>query len=103
MKSKKLIQFTEQFNNITLLKMFEEKVIKKETNEEDYIIFDIEVRGSFLVADHVALTKKEEKSKFIATKRVKIDTDFSMDENLNELYSECIQGIIDSDFYTLAE
>ena len=107
MNSKKLVDFKQRFESELQesgkLPLFEMEVINSETKEKDYIIFDIEIRGSFFVAEHEALTRKEEKSKKIAFKRIKIDTDFSLDQNLQELYSECIQGIIDSDFYTLAE
>ena len=91
----------EEFNQITLMRLFEIPVINKETNEEDYIIFDIELHKNTLVAQHVALTKKEEKSKKIAYKKVVLDSCFSLDEHLQELYDICIDAILYSDFYNL--
>ena len=102
MKSKKLIEFEKEWDAITLMKLFEEKVIDKRTGEEDYIIFDISIQGRSFVAQHVGLTAKQERSKFIATTKIVIDPDFSLDENLQELYSACIDAILYSDFYELS-
>ena len=98
-----MIQFEKEFNSITKILCFEIPVLNKTSKEEDYITFDISIRKTFLVAEHVALTAKEEKSKFVATKKVKIDTDFSVDENLSELYDECYAVILDSEFYEINE
>lgn len=103
MKSKKLIQFENEWDNVTLLKMFEIPVIDKRTNEQDYIIFDIFINGRSFVAQHIGLTAKQEKSKFIASTKITIDTDFSLDANLQELYSACIDAILYSDFFELTE
>ena len=103
MKSKKLIQFENDFNSITLMKIFEIPVIDKRTNEQEYIIFDIFVNNSFLVAQHESLTNRQAKSKKIAHCKIKIDPGFSIDENLQELYSECINAICESDFFELSE
>lgn len=103
MKSKKLIRFEKEFNAIDKILCFEIPVLNKASKEEDYITFAISIRKTFLVAEHVALTAKEEKSKFVATKKVKIDTDFSVDENLSELYDECYAAILDSEFYEINE
>lgn len=101
MKSKKLVQFENSFNAIELDKIFEIEVIDKRTNEKDYIICDIEIQGTKLVAQRIGVTLKEEKSKFIATTKIVIDPDFSVDENLQELYSAIISDIIDSEFFEL--
>ena len=96
-----LRQIKQDWQNITLLPIFEVEVINKETKEQDYIIFDIELVKNTFVAKHIALTKKEERSKKIAYKKQVIDSYFSLDSNLQELYEECINAILDSDFYTL--
>lgn len=101
MKSKKLIEFEKEWDAVTKIKIFEEKVIDKRTGEEDWIIFDISIQGRSFVAQHIGLTAKQEKSKFVATTKIVIDPDFSLDENLQELYSACIDAIIYSDFYEL--
>jgi len=103
MKSKKLIQFKNDFDAIDKMRIFEIEVINRATQEQDFIIFDIEVEGTKLIAQHVALTKKQENSKKIAFVSVRIDPDFSMDQNLEELYSACIDAILGSDFYELSE
>lgn len=103
MKSKKMIQFENDFNAIELDKIFEEEVIDKRTGETDYIIFDIFIRGNSFVAQHVGLSAKQDKSNKIAFVSVKIDPDFSIDQNLEELHSACIDAICDSEYYTLPE
>ena len=101
MKSKKLIQFEQDFEAIDRMKIFEEEVTDKRTGEKDYIIFDIMIQGQKLVAQHVGFSAKQEKSKKIAFCSVKIDTDYSVDENLQELHEECMNAIIDSEYYRL--
>lgn len=75
-----------------LLPIFEIEVIDNRTKETDIIIFDVFVKNSFFIARYVGLTA-----------RAKIDPDFSIDENLQELYDACIYAIIKSDFYELPE
>ena len=105
MISKKLKEFKQRFESDLQkngkMSVFEIEVIDKRTKETDYIIFDVFVLNSFFIAQHVSLTAREERSKKIAFKRTKIDADFSIDENLQELYSVCIDAIIDSEFYEL--
>ena len=95
--------FLNQWNEVTLLKLFEIPVTDKRTNESDYIIFDIEIEDNKFIAQHVALNQKESDSKFVATIAIDLDYDFSIDRNLEELYDACITEIIDSEFYKLAE
>lgn len=97
----RLKQLREEWNASTLMKIFEIEVIDKRTNEKDYIIFDIEIEGNKFKATHIPLTEAEETSNKIAFKTVNIDSDFSLDENLQELFEECTTAIMDSDFYTL--
>lgn len=103
MKSKKQLRFEKEWNEITLLKMFEIEVLNKSTNETDWIVFDIELHGITFYASHVSLTKQQEKSKKIAYVKHVCDIDFSIDKNLESLYEACVCDIMDSDFYDLAE
>ena len=95
----------DQFNSITKMKVFEIEVKDVRTNEDEYILFNIEIDAekNILKASHIALTIDEEKSKFIAVKSIDLDETFSMDEHLQELYSACIDAIISSDFYKLVD
>ena len=93
--------FINEWNNITLLKMFEIETIDKRTNDKEYVIFDIFLDGNKFVAYHVATTKREAKSKKIAYVQIKIDFNYSIDSNLEELYSACSDKIIYSDFFEL--
>jgi hypothetical protein len=100
---KTLKEFRKEWEEITLMKLFEIPVKNKRTNEADYIIFDISIIGWSFVAQHEALTTKQENNKKIAFVSVSIDKDFSIDEHLQALYSECINAIIDSEFFELTE
>jgi len=103
MKSKKLVKFQNDWDNVTKFKMVELQVIDKRTNERDWIIFDIELHGRTFVAYHVALNDRDDKSKKVACKRFVCDIDFSIDENLEALYDGCICAILDSEYYSLID
>jgi hypothetical protein len=96
-------QFDAMVENNGIFPLFEIAVIDKRTNEKEYIIFDIFITQRSLVAQHEATTTKEAKSKKIAFCKVTADKDFSIDRNLEELYSACIDKITASDFFELAE
>jgi len=93
----------EQFNSMNELPIFEIEVINKETSETDYIIFNIETdkqHNTFNVY-HIPLTKEEQHSKHIPNTILNIDDDVTLDTHLEQLYEDCINDIINSDFYTL--
>ena len=98
---KTLKEFTEEFNAITLMKIFEIEVIRKDNGEKDWIIFDVSIDDEVMVANHEPLTEQQSKSKKIAFEQVEIDTMFGIDTHLQELYDACIIAIIDSDFFEL--
>lgn len=100
---KKLDKITAEWNECNLIKVFEIPVIDKRTNEREYIVFDISIVKTKFVAQHEGLTERECKSKKIAFKSITIDPDFSLDENLQKLYDECINAILQSDFFELSE
>lgn len=90
-----------KFEAINNLKIFEIDVFNKRTQQLDYIIFEIFATEFELIAQHEGLTQQECESEKIAYKAVNIDEDFTIDENLQELYDECIQAIIDSEYFEL--
>jgi len=96
---KTIQELKNEFNAITLIRVFEIKVMDTRTNEEDYILFDISIDGDELRAEHIGLTKKEEENEKIAFKSLPLDDCFTLDEHLQELQSECIEAICNSDFY----
>lgn len=100
---KTLQKFTEEFNQIQLIKVFEFKVINRKTNQEDWIVFDIEIDDDRLQGWRVGLTEEEENSNKIAVTEIEIDTDFSIDQNLSELYCACLMDVIDSTLYEYVE
>ena len=97
------LTIAEQWNLVGKIKVFEVEVLDKRTNENDFIIFGISIGKNKFRAEHVAFNEVEEQSKFIAFCETDIDTDFSLDENLQTLYSECIDAICCSDFYELID
>jgi len=86
-----------------LIKCFEIPVIDKRTGDNDHVIFDIEIHGKQFFASHISLNSAEEKSEMIAYCRTDIDPDFSLDENLAELYDECQTAILESEWFELNE
>ena len=92
-----------EFDSLKLERIFEVQVVKKSTGEIDYIIFEIEIVGDEFRAYHEPLTTEQSDSEKIAFCSVEIDPDFSLDENLIELFNECQQAIIDSEFFVLGD
>tara|TARA_R110000868_G_scaffold96843_4_gene266314 strand:- start:93 stop:398 length:306 start_codon:yes stop_codon:yes gene_type:complete len=90
-----------QWQEVTKMPLFEIEVKRKDTGETDYIIFDISLQKNTFVAQHEALTEKQERSKKIAYVKQVLDPFYSLDENLTELYNECITALIDSEFFEL--
>ena len=97
----KLQEFKQEWNNIEKMKLFEIEVTDKRNGEVDYIIFDISIQGRRFVAQHVGMSAKQDRSKKIAFVDWKIDTDFSLDENLQTLHELCLNAIIDSEYFRL--
>lgn len=86
-----------------LMKLFEMPIIDKRTQEETYIIFNIELKKDTLVASHVSLSRQQAESEFISAVTLQVDTDFSLDENLQSLHDACIDAIRSSEYFTLRE
>jgi phosphate uptake regulator len=102
---KKIDKFTKEFNEITKIKIFEIPVTNLQNNESDFIIFDIDINSenSTFEAQRIGFNIEEENSIKIAFTSSDIDTDFSIDENLQDLYSNCIEDICNSEFFELSE
>ena len=96
----------DEFNAITKFKLFEIQVLDTRTNENDYVIFDLEISETkpvSIYATHEALTHKDEQSNLIAFQEIELDKCFSLDEHLQELNNICLVALQNSDFYELAE
>jgi hypothetical protein len=94
---------SEQFENLSTLPMFEIETIDKRTKEIEYIIFNISIQDNKFRAEHIALNEAQQQSNKIAFCSTSIDSFLTLDENLQDLYDECIQAIIESTFYELPE
>jgi len=93
------LTIAQQWEAVTKIKVFEIEVIEKRNGEKDYILFNISIHNGKFRAEHIALNEKEQLSKFVAFEEVDIDEDFSLDENLENLYDACYNAICESEFY----
>ncbi len=96
-----LKELRREWDEVTLLKMFEIPVIDKRTGEHEYILFNIDFDNICFIASHEALSTEQENSNKIAFVDWLIDVDFSLDENLQTLHELCMNAIIDSEFFNL--
>ena len=98
-------QIVKEWKAVDKFKLFEIPVINKQTSEKDYILFDLELQEDKkqLIASHESLTKEQTQSKYIAYVFISVDPEFTLDENLQELYDECLAAILQSDYFNLAE
>jgi len=103
METKMQREFNALVQGNGLFPIFEIPVIDKRTGENEHIVLDIFLTQRCMVAQCEATTAKEEKSKKIAHCKVRIDKDFSLDANLSELYSACIDKIMESEFFKLQD
>jgi hypothetical protein len=94
---------SEQFESLNKLPIFEIEVVDTRTKEQEYIIFNISIQNNKFRAEHTALNEAQQQSNKIAFCSVNIDSFLSLDENLQELYDECIEAINNSEFYELSE
>lgn len=93
----------EQFESMDKLPLFEIAVVDKRTQTDEYIIFNISLEGSKFIAQHIALNQEQEDSNKIAFCSVSASNWLTLDENLEELFCECIEAINESTFYELSE
>lgn len=95
--------FQQQLNDSRKMPIFEIGVIDKE-GAADYILCRISVRGDQLIAQRDAVSLKEANSMYIAESAIDIDSDcFSLDDHLQDLYSEISNDILFGDLYELAK
>ena len=95
--------FQQQLNDSPAMPIFEIEVTDQ-NGQTDYINCEVSVRGEQLIAQRDAISKKEENSAYIAKSSIDIDSDcFSLDEHLQDLYSEISNDILFGDLYDLAQ
>ena len=85
------------------IKIFEFAVIDKRTGEKSHVTFDIDIKDGLFVAQHEPLNDAQAKSGFIASVRCEIDPDFTLDENLLNLFDACQNAIAESEFFAEAD
>jgi hypothetical protein len=79
MKIKNLKKITEEFSNIDKMPMFEVAL-----NNNEYEIYDVYIEDARLCANHLF---------------IEIDPDFTLYENLSNLYEICINDLINKGLY----
>lgn len=92
-----------EWQDCGLIKVFEFRVIDKRDGSEDWIIFCVDIIDGLFVAQHEPLNQEQRDSEFIAAVKRVIDPDFSLDENLQELYADCEVALAESEFFAIAE
>ena len=83
-----------EFDNLTLITIFEMPVTNLETGEEDWITWDIEQHRS-----GKGLTARASEDLLEDYVFVKWDDCFSLDEHLQELYEKCYTAVCEDDFW----
>lgn len=96
-------QLIKAWNDCQLIKVFEIPVIDRRTVINSMLFFDIEIKDGEFLATHEALTAEQEESSIVAFTAITLDPGFSLDENLQALFGECQQAIIDSEYFELSE
>ena len=82
--------------------MFEISVIDAD-GKHDWVICDIFFKGNSIVAQRDSVSKREQRSRYIASDRVVVDTCLSLDQHLKALLEEVLDSIDNGDLWTLAE
>jgi hypothetical protein len=95
----------QQFEEITLIKVFEIPVIDKRNNTSCHVLFNVayDDKNNRLVAQHESLSDEQAKSDKIAFVYVSVDDDFSLEIHLAELYEECFSAIEESEYFAPTE
>jgi len=96
-------KFINEWRRIDKKPCFEIEV-KDKYNDIEHILFDIYIEkdivmGLTFVAQHINLSEDQEQVDLIS---MEIDTDLSIDENLEDLYVECADAITDGDLFELS-
>ena len=89
----------EQFYEIQKIKIFEIEVKNVISGENEFLTFEIEIDEKNLYCHSSPMTEEEEKSDKIKIISVELDNTFDIDAHLQELYENCMQEILNSDFY----
>jgi len=100
MNNQTLEQFTNEFYGMNIIPIFE--ILTQKGAEKEYVTFDISIKGNMLRAEHVAFSIEENESIYVAAIKREIDLDFSLDENLQELYTDCINKLIENCYTILS-
>jgi len=105
-----MYKYTKQLKNELLncggMPLFEIAVVNiagDKSGIKEYISCDIFFRGNSIVAQRDPVSKKEQRSKFIANTRMVVDNCYGLDHHLQELHSEILNDIQCGDLFTLGE
>ena len=97
-----LQEFKQQWDDQIFIPVMEIDAFDCRTGEDCHLLFNLRIEGDEIVATHPALNEEQETSEKVATTKVKIDLEFSLDENLQEVYNECLRQICLGSYYLVA-
>jgi len=95
-------QLADELANCGKMPLFEISVLNNR-GEHDWITCDISFIGNSIVAQRGEVSVKEQRSLFIASDRVVVDSCLSLDEHLQALRESVLESINNGDLWTLAE
>ena len=94
--NKTIEEFKKEWDNVTKIKIFEIEVFNEIIKEKDYLLYKIRLKT---IDDILYFTSWSiDGNDYIKSE---IDLDFSLDENLQAFYDECLNDILESDDYNL--
>jgi hypothetical protein len=96
-------QLQQQLDDCGLMPIFEISVVRRDNGERDWVIVDIAFRGRSIVGQRVAVSSREERSKYIAATRCAVQDHWSLDDALQELMAAVQQDIVDGDLHDLGD
>lgn len=91
-----------QLDSCGAIPMFEIEVVDSR-GEQDWVVCNIGFKGNSIVAWRIAVSTKEQRSKYIARTKLVCDSVFDLDHHLQALHDQVVQDIIDGDLFELSE
>ena len=95
-------QLANELRDCGRMPMFEISVVNTD-GEHDWVTCDISFQGDSIVAQRDAVSKREQRSRYIASDRVVVDSCLSLDDHLQALHESVLDSINNGDLWTLAD
>lgn len=95
-------QLANELSNSDKMPLFEISVVNAD-GEHDWITCDIFIEGNSIIAQRDAVSTEEQRSRYIASDRLVVDSCLSLDAHLQALHEAVLDSINNGDLWTLAE